>query len=92
VREKSYKIRVGGYRGSSGTGTISLSIGPANPTATTLEADFAEFSRCLIGPRLSTPAGSKGDEDACCHLQDYDADGDGDLGDFAVFASAIEPP
>jgi len=93
TRDASYKIRLGGYRGASGFGSIELSLGPSVPTAATLPEDYGEFLNCLTGP---CPVGficlTPDPRGPCCRFQNYDADGDTDLRDFALFASTIEAP
>jgi hypothetical protein len=83
-----YKVRVGGYAGAWGTGTLSVAY--AAPVRATL-SDFARFARCFTGPCRTAlcdllPGGS------CCITQDFDGDGDVDGEDYAAFHAALTGP
>lgn len=68
-------------RGRGGPGTISVRLTAPTPNNMTM-ADYADFTSCFTGgctepfcspPLYPTP---------CCLTEDFDADGDVDLGDY----------
>ncbi len=84
----TYKVRVGGYAGAWGTGTLSIAYTP--PVRATL-LDFARFARCFTGPCRRAPCDlSPGG--SCCITQDFDGDGDVDGEDYAAFRTVLTGP
>jgi len=78
VADAVYQIRVGGYDGDFGRGTLTAES--SAPRKTSL-ADFAVFTRCLSG-----------DDEPCCAFQDFDADGDIDGDDYSAFHRTFVGP
>jgi hypothetical protein len=83
-----YKVRVGGYAGAWGTGTLSVAY--AAPVRATL-SDFARFARCFTGPCRTAPCDLL-PGGGCCITQDFDGDGDVDGEDYAAFHAVLTGP
>jgi hypothetical protein len=79
-----YKLRIGGYRGDTGTGTLHLEFGA--PDATSL-FDYATLVRCFTGP-----AATGTNLDPCCTASDFDHNDRIDLSDAALLATRITSP
>jgi hypothetical protein len=77
---QTYRIRVGGYRGDAGPGTLALELGPPMPTVATMGSDAVALLDCLTGPAAPISG------DGCCPLQDFNGDSHVDLLDFATFS------
>ncbi len=80
----SYKLRVGGYNGAWGDGTIRAEYSAYTYAAL---SDLAVFTRCFTGP-----CGPCELPQACCSVQDFDADGDVDVEDFSLLHAVLVGP
>jgi|GEM_PF-4183097 len=84
-----YLIRVGGYRGSTGVGTLMLDIAP--PVLTKM-SDYATLARCFTGSCSMSVCEPALYEDRCCQSTDFDGDGDVDLDDYEFFRVVFTGP
>lgn len=83
-------IRVGGYRGQGGPGTLTVDLTPKGPEIATL-LDVASFLNCFTGPCLSPTCTLPLYADPECAGNDADADGDVDRLDYVWISFALTP-
>ncbi len=83
-------IRVGGYRGQGGPGTLSVDLTPRGPEFADL-ASYAAFANCFTNVcRTSSCTPALFAEPACAN-SDADADGDVDRLDYVWISFALSP-
>lgn len=82
----AYKVQVGGYDGSWGTGLLEYHYIPAE--SSTLR-DFAGLMRCFTGS-CTSPCGLPAA--GCCPSHDFDTDADVDLNDVESLVHALTGP
>lgn len=91
TRGQSYKIRVGGYRGAAGTGTLSLGYASIPPSNADL-LEFASFAPCFTGACITPPCEPALYAEPCCVVHDYERDGDVDIDDYSRLITALTGP
>ena len=91
TRGQSYKIRVGGYRGAAGTGTLNLGYASIPPSNADL-LEFASFAPCFTGACITPPCEPALYAEPCCIVHDYERDGDVDIDDYSRLLIALTGP
>lgn len=90
VREgERYLIRVGGYRGATGVGTLTLDFVP--PSSGKL-FDYATLARCFTGSCSTDACEPPIYSGTCCGSADFDRDGDVDLEDYEQLRAVLVGP
>ncbi|MDO8631978.1 MAG: hypothetical protein Q7R41_15945 [Phycisphaerales bacterium] len=86
---QSYRLRVGGYRGDFGLGSVEASYAP--PEVANLRV-FAAYANC-VGEACATESCEPPlYSNPCCAVQDFDADGDVDLNDYDFLRLRLTGP
>jgi hypothetical protein len=86
---RSYLLRVGGYRGDFGRGTIQASYAPLE---TANLRTFAAYANCVSEACPTESCEPPLYSDPCCAVQDFDADGDVDLNDYDFLRLRLTGP
>jgi len=86
----AFTIRVGGYRGQGGPGTLTVDLTPKGPETATL-LDVASFLTCFTGECAQSACAPPLFAVPECTAYDADADGDVDRLDYVWISFALTP-
>ncbi len=91
IEGEFYQIRIGGYRGEMGTGTIHLRMGETDPHNKNM-LNLAALINCYTGSCELSSCDESIYETPCCKLYDFDRDGDVDIEDFTRVRDVLTGP